>query len=58
MFPGTGIENDIQNIFYSLFFLGKVPPTADVVGGFCFLLFEISGWLSVFRHLAADTSIE
>ena len=36
MFLLKGTENDIQNIFYSLFFLGKVPLLRLRRGDFVF----------------------
>ena len=47
MFPLRGAENDIQNHLLFFIFLGKVPPSADAVGGFCFfILLGLLGWLS------------
>ena len=40
-------------IFYSLFFLGKVPPAADVVGGFCFVFLFFIEDVGQGRHHAA-----
>ena len=58
MFPGTGIENDIQNIFYSLFFLGKVPLLRLRRGDFVFLFAVcFSGWLSFRATLRRFTRI-
>ena len=47
MFPLRGAENDIQNHLLFFIFLGQGPPTADVVGGFCFfILLGLLGRLS------------
>ena len=43
MFPLRGAENDIQNHLLFFIFLGQGPPAADVVGGFCFVLFGFMG---------------
>ena len=53
MFPLRGAENDIQNHLLFFIFLGQGPPTADVVGGFCFVFLFFIEDVGQGRHHAA-----